>query len=973
MSLIDCVFEKGDAKHGGGIYITTKTALDCPDKPQTGTNDSILHLHNTTFRTNSAAYGGGAVYLKLAESPLSSTRQFQINMSYCVFRDNFLKEPRFGGIALHIINYIAYGYLFYTNAQVKITLANCDFNKNSIKHHKHCSAGNAVILVSRAPFLMIMESRLLLNKCTAILAIGSNLLVGGRVDISDNIGSSGGGFMFCEESLIFLSANTNLTIARNKAQHAGGGICVEEKCLQSNPLCFFQLDNATAHNRSLQETINVNLIDNKARYAGYNLFGGTVEHCYTIDSLNSSLMLFKELFNIEPDPYDDSSNNTSVTSTPLRVCFCNQNKKKCSQRNKSVSKFPGESFYISAAIVGQLNGSVPGSVTAVGESHSLDYSEILQKITRPNCDTLKYTVRSSKKCETFKLRVQHDGDVSGYERYQTDYQIIFVHVYLKECPVGFSLSRKTGKKKSHEPIFCRCARQLQIGKIKCNISSQSILKETRGWIGYISDPSDSSNEEKQLVYYDMCPFDLCRENVEVKSFNNSIVQDDQCLYNHTGILCGKCSSGLSDIMGGSQCWKCNNSSLSMLLLFAVAGLGLVVLLTFLNLTVSEGTLGGLLFYANAIQTIQPEFSINGTQNSYLQFLKVFISWINLDFGISVCLYDGMDAYAKAWLQFVFPLYIWTLSGLIVYLCHRYIFVTKLLGTNSVKVLATLILLAYTKMLRAIITTMSFLILHFQDVRETEGFGSTSNWSRTENFSVVLWLNDPNIVYLQGKHIPLFLVGVVFLILCLPFTFVLLCNQQLHRIPRRTGLCCMLKLKPFLDTFTGQNSKNGRFWTGLLLLVRVIFCLLAAGWIRFIPLLYAVAAVVLLYVSQTIKPGVYSSHKLNMLENFHLLNLGCFCVLTAYFCDDGNHWRDYVTGISVTFAFIVFTSLLSTHVWRKMAKLRCIIRLKARLLTSCTNVHLLRQPVRDDENVQRVNYPPFVNFDEDREPLLANSE
>ena len=38
--------------------------------------------------------------------------------------------------------------------------------------------------------------------------------------------------------------------------------------------------------------------------------------------------------------------------------------------------------------------------------------------------------------------------------------------------------------------------------------------------------------------------------------------------------------------------------------------------------------------------------------------SIFIAWLNLDFGIETCFYDGMDAYSKTWLQFVFPLYIW---------------------------------------------------------------------------------------------------------------------------------------------------------------------------------------------------------------------------------------------------------------------------------------------------------------------------
>ena len=47
------------------------------------------------------------------------------------------------------------------------------------------------------------------------------------------------------------------------------------------------------------------------------------------------------------------------------------------------------------------------------------------------------------------------------------------------------------------------------------------------------------------------------------------------------------------------------------------------------------------------------------------FWAFFIAWLNLDLGIETCLYDGMDAYAKTWLQFLFPAYIWTIVIIII--------------------------------------------------------------------------------------------------------------------------------------------------------------------------------------------------------------------------------------------------------------------------------------------------------------------
>ena len=42
---------------------------------------------------------------------------------------------------------------------------------------------------------------------------------------------------------------------------------------------------------------------------------------------------------------------------------------------------------------------------------------------------------------------------------------------------------------------------------------------------------------------------------------------------------------------------------------------------------------------------------------YDSFACITLSLFNLDLGIKVCFYDGMDDYAKTWLQLIFPVYL----------------------------------------------------------------------------------------------------------------------------------------------------------------------------------------------------------------------------------------------------------------------------------------------------------------------------
>ena len=161
--------------------------------------------------------------------------------------------------------------------------------------------------------------------------------------------------------------------------------------------------------------------------------------------------------------------------------------------------------------------------------------------------------------------------------------------------------------------------------------------------------------------------------------------DVQCAHNRSGLLCGACKENFSLVFGTSYCKECTNSSLVLLIPLALAGVALVFFLLVFKLTVATGTLSGLVFYANIIDPNHTIFLPVESTNPF----SVFIAWLNLDFGIEACFYNGMDIYSEAWLQFVFPVYIfaWMLVGLVIFISHFSRRFTNLLGNNPVTVLA----------------------------------------------------------------------------------------------------------------------------------------------------------------------------------------------------------------------------------------------------------------------------------------------
>lgn len=186
-------------------------------------------------------------------------------------------------------------------------------------------------------------------------------------------------------------------------------------------------------------------------------------------------------------------------------------------------------------------------------------------------------------------------------------------------------------------------------------------------------------------------------------------------------------------------------------------------------------------------------------------------WLNLDFGIETCFYDGMDSYAKTWLQLAFPIYIFGLVGAIVVAGRCSSKISQLCRYNAVPVLATLILLSYSKILRTIIVIF---------LSGTIDAGSVT--------VPLVWLYDGNIRFIEFKHAILFAIGVlVTTLLIVPYTVILLFLPCLQSKSHWRVLGWVNKLKPFFDCYAGPFKDRYRFWSGVLLLVRLPLYLLYA--------------------------------------------------------------------------------------------------------------------------------------------------
>ena len=920
--------------NGGSIYTDTNSSLSF-----IGTNDFIL---------NSAGFDGGAINSETNSSlSFSGTTHFSHNSAWfggaintetntsLSFSGNSHfshNSALFGGVINAETNtYLSFsgttdfshnsasdggGAIYADNVTLKFTETTNFFNNTASSYY-----GGAIYVADNTRLSLNGTSSLTSNFAVqggAIFAYESTLTLSGNISFvsngHDTEDSRGGALYMYISSTFSILPNTTVRWENNHA-NLGGAIYVYD----ANPYiyctavpkqkCFFQLPGQNLH-RGLD--VQIVFKNNSADTAGSVLYGGAIDNC-TLNGLesNSSGEVFDKLFQYERD-----NTTSSISSDPFRICPCENNSPNCSQSSKTLTVYPGNSYQVSVVVVGQKEGIVPANVTIVDECKLL-CSQTVQS-TSKTCTTLNYTVDPQQKAT---LNLYADGHCS------TDGGKLVLELNgTQRCPVSQENSSK-----------CICDQALKYGIEDCSITTESAAQITRHsnetfWVSYNS----------SFIFHPHCPFEYCVNDEVVFSPDNP---DMQCARNRTGTMCGQCKDNYSLALGTFKCMECTNDNyLALIVVFAVMGIALVIMLLVCKLTVATGTLSGLVFYANIV----------GANRTIFDPLPVFIAWLNLDFGIETCFYDGMDAYIKTWLQFVFPVYLWLLVGLMILISHYSKKFAHLLGNNPVSVLATLILLSYAKILRTLIAAVY--IIHLEYPKDEK----------------VVWFYDAT-DYLSIEHIILLLVAMfIFIFLFLPYTLLLLFGQWLQTISHLRFFSWVNRLKPFMDSYHAPYKAKHRYWPGLLLVLRFVLLLVFALNPQQDPsinLLAILLGAAILHMWAWFSGGVYKKWCLDVLEGSFVLNLIILVGATYHVkLTGGNQLVVGYTSVSIALAtfiailtYHIFQQVRHTKLWKRVPKLNLVFK----KLNKKPNTNQAEDGLRNFAE----DTSESGNFDQLREPLL----
>ena len=846
-------FESNKAAEGGGLY-TFNCTVNFPGENTFVANSahnhgggysvvrSTLHLNgSTTFNNNSAASGGG-IYIGGSKADIDGSNCFVNNTA----------ESEGGGI-------YARDSVVELNGKIGF-VANTAVSKGAAIH----ASSSTLILQGSSSFVNNSA-----NYGGGTYSESSNLtVVHDRSSYLNNMALRGGAQYFDVNSNFSLHQTAHVHFQGNNATEFGGAIYVVD--VPSRSECFLHIQSDQSLDLNTTPLVFEN---NSAGMRGSVLYGGLLRKCnFTSNRYTSVLQLFNlSILNQNGDK------GHSISSEPTQLCFCNRSKLNFAEKTRSRSIYPGQQVEVSVVAVDQLGSAIPALIhTTVHSGDNLTVSETISYETGENCTSRNYSVTPKNLFNQLEL---YSSNRSG------DTIHLIVNITFASCPIGFEPSNFSGE--------CICDHRLWQYTNSCDIDRQAIFRNASStfWLGV----SYNSGTPEGFIHHPFCPLDYCTVENKYINLNDS---DKQCSVNRSGLLCGKCKEGLSLVLGSSQCKECSNNYLALLIPFAVAGVFLVILLFLLHLTVAVGTLHGLIFYANIVAANHHIFLPQSSNHP----TTIFIAWLNLDLGIQTCFYNGMDAYAKTWLELVFPVYIWVIVGFLVYVSGRSVVMTKLLGSSPVPVLATLFLLSYAKVLRTIIAALTLTVLHYP------------------HKNLVVWIHDANVFL--AKYIPLALVALLFLIfLFLPYTLLLLLGQWLQT---KSYLCLLSwvrnpKLKAILDTYHAPYKPKRRYWTGLLLLVRCALFLVFAFNIsgnESVNLLVISSATFGIFVWFALCGKVYKSWCLNALELSFILNLGMFAAATYHVKLSGGS-QGAVTYTSVGIAFLSFLGIVTYHIYMRI--------------------------------------------------------
>ena len=191
---------------------------------------------------------------------------------------------------------------------------------------------------------------------------------------------------------------------------------------------------------------------------------------------------------------------------------------------------------------------------------------------------------------------------------------------------------------------------------------------------------------------------------------------------------------------------------------------------------------------------------------------------------------------------------------------------------------------------------------------------------------MVWLADGNIKYFEPKHAILFLVALlVILLLGVPYTVTLIAAPWKQRSRFKLVSSLYNRFKPLFDAYMGLYKDKHCYWTGMLLLARVVLIVLFSSisntnTVAGFQLNLLLLSLSLFFVwshcsSQTIQEWTRDVSLNNFIFTLSSSNL--------YISKTGTQFgvRVYIYIVLVGICFLVFLGVCVGHIWYRVRNIQ----------------------------------------------------
>ena len=882
------MIESGDVRLTGLFVLATGFSLAYGIKPPLSfvpiciadDQNFQFKIENSEFIKNNANLVCAALLYLWGESSTVNTRE--ITFQNAVFQGNKGDST----IAIFEISN------FVDVLPFRILMTNLTFTSNEVSERTGFARTfqQEIVVINSLRYIQFSGCLFQDNKGSPLRITESTIFMNGVNQFIGNTAAIGSGLLLEEGSTVYFEPRSVTLFRDNKAETFGGAIYA----VITSYKCFYQILSPDP-----DDFPRLIFQNNSAASAGDAVYGN-VDNCLLeqFTSVVDSDIVFSEISTF----LEHSNKDSLITSTGHRLCLCSNGSSSVPNCNDllslSLDTFPGQQFRITVAVRG-YDGNF-----GVGYTPASLHTDFVQNITAIELGSNQLTQDLGHGCSSLFFNfyaLPQTVTINLLATIGRVFNTFPIHVNLMPCPPGFQISNKTTQTQ------CVCNDLIQDRQLTCDINTLKVSRNQDLWVGVTNQTGIPE------VTIGGCPIAYCSQTRIPVSIDNA---DEQCFYNRSGLLCGMCSDGLSVAIGSSRCFECSNVYLLLLVVFTIFGILLILLLIVANLTVATGMINGLLFYANVVKVTN--LQNNSPETYFLLPFSIFINWLNLDFGIETCFYDGFDEYTKTWLQYIFPFYLFFLMGVAILVSSKSAKLSRILPRNIVAVFATVLLISYTKLLRAAIVPFPFSRLY----------------TSLNTFSVV-WIYDGNLVYFGPKHAPLVIFSIsVALLLIFPYVFLLTTYHFLQKLngkeDSKAEACFtwirlkLFRLKPIFDAYDAPLKGGQRYWTGLLLILRTfIFFTVAVSLATRSPLVLNSAVVIVMSIillGMILTVGVYNQKKIRALECIHYVNLASLEFINLILDLVGHSDRDakaIALSVSIAVAFMLFLYAIVYQIYLKL--------------------------------------------------------